>query len=230
MLNPVSRIAAITAFMFLGFAAPSAAQNTPFGEVMGGYQVHPEGHLWATGWTVSGVLNYNDRLGLVFEWGTSQTSHTYTRRDEVRRFEEPDRWRWGGTEWPRVRRDSTLSFRGGGLRYRWPTARRIRPFAQILLGVAVEDWEDTPPKPRPEYILVCTPEDCIPEPNNGPDEHDHSVDLGALWPGIGIDIQLADRMALRFQADLLMALRIGHREVFAPRFVGGVAYNFGQAR
>ena len=228
MRNQISRIAAIAAFTILGVAVPSAAQNTPFGEFMGGYQVHAEESSKVfSGWTVSGALNFNDRFGFVFEWGLSETSYTYTRRDEVRRFEEPDRWLYVRTDTPVVRRDRTVSFRGGGLRYRWRTTQRLRPFAQLLVGVAVEDWEDTPPKPRQEYIFHCTPEDCIPKPNDRPDNRDNSVNLGAMWPGVGVDIQVADRIALRFQADLQMAILVEHGSILAPRFVGGVAYSFG---
>jgi hypothetical protein len=226
-----SRIVATAAFAILGVSTSAVAQRAPFGEIAGSYQVQadvaaPAESRVLSGWNMAGALNQSDRLALVFEWGLSKTSYTYTRRDEIRRFEEPDKYLYVRTDTPVVRRDLTRSFRGGGLRYRWRGAQRARPFAQVLLGVAVGDWEEFPPRPRQEYIIHHTPEGSFWEPNDRP-ERDHSEKLLAVWPGIGVDIKVADRVTVRFQADLLLALLVEHGGVLGPRLMGGMVFGFG---
>jgi hypothetical protein len=88
----------------------------------------------------------------------------------------------------------------GGVRYARVTDAAVRPFAQILLGVACYCGSD---------VSTGTASKSL-----------------AIQPGVGLDIPVRDRFALRVQADY-RALRDSGETFSQYRFVAGGVISFG---
>ena len=88
-----------------------------------------------------------------------------------------------------------------GIRYAWP-GRRVTPFVQVLAGAVVLRVHEQFPPDVPSYVPRTDVEKGL-----------------ALQPGGGVDIHLAERVALRLKADFM---NFGNL-----RLAAGVAFGVG---
>ena len=200
-------------------ASRATPQNGPSVEVMGGYQVHAVGGF--SGWSVSTTWNADENWGVVFDVTTIHAADDFSRQDEIIGVATDGAFTVS-TSTTRVHRDLRVHVGAVGLRYRKATGR-VRPFGQLLAGMMSYGEEDTPPPPRREYILSCTPQECVPRPWSPPNRTDLARKW-MVWPGVGVDFEVADYVVVRFQADSTGFLSPWN--VF-PRILVGATYGFG---
>ena len=186
---------------------------------MGGYQVHAVGGF--SGWSVSTTWNVNESWGVVFDATAIHAEDDFSRQDEIIQVETSGAFTVSRST-TRVHRDLRVYVGAAGLRYRKATGR-VRPFGQLLAGMMSYGEEDTPPPPRREYILSCTPQECVPRPWSPPNRTDLARKW-MVWPGVGVDFEVADYVVVRFLADSMGFL--SSRNVF-PRILVGATYGFG---
>ena len=121
--------------------------------------------------------------------GRTEYGFSYTRIDHLLRLVNGSA-EYARTDQVAVRASDRVYTGGIGVRYRRGSGR-LRPFVQFLAGLASTKRVENPPTPLP---LGCD-HTCRQLPT-------HSQQMLIVQPGVGLDIQLADRFALRVQGDL----------------------------
>lgn len=217
MKRRFSGIALIATLTLFGFPPWAGAQYIPAGEVTGGFQIHSP--WWSgffdrarpfSGWSASAARNVNDRASVVFEVGRTEYGFTYTRIDHLLRLVDGSA-EYARTDQVAVRASDRVYTGGIGVRYRRGSGR-LRPFVQFLAGLASTKRVENPPTPLP---LGCD-DTCRQLPTQ-------SQQMLIVQPGVGLDIQLADRFALRVQGDLQGFLV----EEFTPRVSASLVLGLG---
>lgn len=196
----------ILAFFCL-FAAPQAQAQESRGEVFGGFlagkvigrtNCSSAGVTvtpctpWGRGWNGSFAVHMSDRWSLV---GTVFGLHESL--DAELRLQD--------RSIPFSATSDTLAF-AGGVRVHGGRSASVRPFLDILYGYSRTDGTVETIAGR---ALPATPGDDLAVGS--------SMSSSMLMPGVGVDLAVADRVAVRFQSHLpfLSELRLGAGLVFA---------------